>query len=95
MSGSPPAGRAPRRALVIGTGLIGGSIGTGLRRRGRHVTGQDADNDRVQRALEVGAIDELGPGLDAEIVFIATPVAAVPSLATVVLAEPAGPTPWW
>jgi prephenate dehydrogenase len=91
MSDSSPTDRSPRRALVIGTGLIGGSIGTGLCRRGWHVTGQDADGDRVQRALAVGAIDAVGPGLDAEIVFIATPVAAVATLARTLLAEPDRP----
>ncbi|HXR53531.1 MAG TPA: prephenate dehydrogenase/arogenate dehydrogenase family protein [Acidimicrobiales bacterium] len=87
MSGSPPIGGAPRRALVVGTGLIGGSLGTGLRRRGWHVTGRDADAGRALRALEVGAVDELGEGLDAELVFVATPVAAVPAVASAILAE--------
>ena len=91
MSGPPPAGRAPRRALVVGTGLIGGSLGTGLRRRGWHVTGHDADTERAERALEVGAIDEIGQGLDAELVFIATPVAAAVAVATAILAEPGRP----
>jgi prephenate dehydrogenase len=91
MSGPPPAGRAPRRALVVGTGLIGGSLGTGLRRRGWHVTGHDADTERAERALEVGAIDEIGQGLDAELVFIATPVAAAAAVATAILAEPGRP----
>ena len=91
MSGPPPAGRAPRRALVVGTGLIGGSLGTGLRRRGWHVTGHDADAEQAERALEVGAIDEIGQGLDAELVFIATPVAAAVAVATAILAEPGLP----
>jgi len=38
-----PEHPAPRRAEVIGTGLIGGSIGLGLRAQGWHVTGSDAD----------------------------------------------------
>ena len=33
----------PRRAQIVGTGLIGGSIGLGLRRLGWHVTGDDLD----------------------------------------------------
>ena len=68
--------------------MIGGSLGTGLRRRGWHVTGHDADTERAERALEVGAIDEIGQGLDAELVFIATPVAAAVAVATAILAEP-------
>ena len=38
--GRPPE---PGRALVVGTGLIGGSIGLRLRHGGWHVTGRDAD----------------------------------------------------
>jgi prephenate dehydrogenase len=54
-----PAG-AQRRAAIIGTGLIGGSIGMALRRQGWWVTGTDRDPSRAQRALELGAIDEVG-----------------------------------
>ena len=91
MSGSPPDGAPPRRALIVGTGLIGGSLGTGLRRRGWHVTGRDADSSRAARALEAGAVDELGEGLDAELVFIATPVASVAEVASAILAQPGRP----
>ncbi len=33
----------PRRVQIVGTGLIGGSLGLGLRRLGWHVTGDDLD----------------------------------------------------
>ena len=36
--------RVQRRAGLVGTGLIGGSIGMALRRAGWHVTGTDADD---------------------------------------------------
>ena len=39
-------GEGPR-ALVVGTGLIGGSIALALRRRGWHVAGTDADAERL------------------------------------------------
>ena len=39
----------PRRANVIGLGLVGGSIGLALRERGWHVSGDDADADRLAR----------------------------------------------
>ena len=42
------------RAQIIGTGLIGGSIGLGLRARGWWVTGRDLDPDRSARALALG-----------------------------------------
>lgn len=66
-----------RRATIVGTGLIGGSIGLALRARGWHVTGRDADPGRAARALELGALDALGEDPGAEITFIATPVSAV------------------
>jgi prephenate dehydrogenase len=70
---------AGRRAAVIGTGLIGGSIGMGLRRRGWHVTGTDRHAQRADRALELGALDVVGHDPEAEITFVATPVRSVAS----------------
>ena len=46
------------RAGIIGTGLVGGSVGLALRRNGVDVRGYDRDEERVARALEMGAIDE-------------------------------------
>ncbi|MGH9124401.1 MAG: prephenate dehydrogenase/arogenate dehydrogenase family protein [Acidimicrobiales bacterium] len=77
----------PRRAAVIGTGLIGGSIGLGLRQRGWHVTGDDLDRRRAERARQLGALDEIGRDLAAEVVFVATPAGAVVSTASELLAE--------
>jgi len=91
MSDALPADHATRRALIVGTGLIGGSLGSGLRRRGWHVTGRDADAARAKRAVEVGAADEIGEGLDADLVIIATPVAVAPGIASAILAEPGRP----
>jgi len=61
-----------RRALIAGLGLIGGSIGMALRRRGWHVAFLDSD-----RGLEPGqAADERVESLDAasDVVILATPV---------------------
>ncbi len=61
-----------RRALIAGLGLIGGSIGIALRRRGWHVAFFDSDRD-----LTPGdAADERVESLDgnADIVILATPV---------------------
>jgi prephenate dehydrogenase len=63
------------RALVVGTGLIGGSIALALRRRGWHVSGMDADEERSAEALESGVVDASGDDLEAEVVFVATPAA--------------------
>jgi prephenate dehydrogenase len=69
------------RAAIVGTGLIGGSIGLALRARGWHVTGRDNDHARAERALALGALDEIGSDPDAEITFIATPVSSIAEVA--------------
>ncbi len=65
-----------RRAAIIGTGLIGGSIGLALRRGGWWVTGRDTDRSRAERALALGALDQIGDDPTAEISFVATPAGA-------------------
>ena len=71
------------RTLILGTGLIGASVGLALKSQafdGR-VLGWDADPVELAKALEVGAIDEalpnseavLVPGI-ADIYLLATPV---------------------
>ncbi len=77
---SPNSG-APGRAAIVGTGLIGGSIGMALRSRGWHVTGLDHDHARAERALALGALDAVGSDPDAEITFVATPVSSVAAIA--------------
>jgi prephenate dehydrogenase len=89
---SPADGAGPlpadgRRAAIVGTGLIGGSLGLALRARGWHVTGSDADPARAARALELGALDEVGTDPEAEITFVATPVGAVAEAALTALAH--------
>lgn len=81
---SPPHGRA----AVVGTGLIGGSIGLALRARGWHVTGRDADPTRAERAVALGALDAVGVDPEAEITFVATPLAMVAAEARAVLGQP-------
>jgi prephenate dehydrogenase len=81
---------AARRAGVVGTGLIGGSIGLALRQRGWHVTGSDLDPTRAARALELGALDAVGADPDAEITFLAIPVKAVAGAALAALDATAG-----
>ncbi|SRR5579875_202462 len=76
-----------KRALVIGTGLIGGSLGKALRRRGWYVSGFDADEARAHVALTAGALDAVGDDPSATITFIATPVSEVVPLARKLLAE--------
>lgn len=66
-----------RRAAVVGTGLIGGSIGLALRARGWWVTGRDADPAAADRAKALGALDVVGDDPGAEVTFVATPLGAV------------------
>ena len=62
------------RAMIIGTGLIGGSVGMALRAQGWHVTGSDTTPGTAARAVELGALDAEGEDRGAELVVVATPV---------------------
>lgn len=79
-----------RRASIVGTGLIGGSIGLALRRRGWHVTGEDHQPEHARRALDLGALDAIGADADADITFIATPVQAIAEAARAALSHGPG-----
>jgi prephenate dehydrogenase len=70
------------RVAVVGTGLIGGSVGLALGARGYDVAGFDHDERRLARAKELGAITEAAASLDdavagAELVVVAVPVGAI------------------
>jgi prephenate dehydrogenase len=80
-----------RRAQVVGTGLIGGSIGMRLRREGFQVTGRDLDEARAARARAVGAIDEVGTDRQADVVFVATPAGVTEEAVRRALSEHACP----
>lgn len=77
-----------RRVGLIGTGLVGGSIGLALRRAGVEVVAFDHDAGRLEAAIASGAIDTAVPSLaaaavDADLVVVAVPVG---QLATTVIA---------
>src|SRR4051794_23988781 len=81
------------RVAVIGTGLVGGSIGLALAGLDHDVVGYDADAARLARAKELGAVDIVAASTadaaaGADVVFVATPVGAV--VDTVVAALDAG-----
>ncbi|MEA2164446.1 MAG: prephenate dehydrogenase [Thermoanaerobaculia bacterium] len=72
-----------RRALIAGLGLIGGSIGIALRRRGWHVAYLDP-NVSVDDARRAEAADDRADSFDyaADLTILATPVGiAIDSLA--------------
>jgi prephenate dehydrogenase len=85
-----PAGGEARRANVVGLGLIGGSVALALSARGWTVTGEDADPDRVEAAVRMGAIAAGGLDPDASLTFVATPASAVPDLVKQALASTSG-----
>jgi prephenate dehydrogenase len=68
----------PKSVALVGTGLIGGSLGLALRRAGVHVVGHDRDAARGDAALEAGAVDELAPDLAAAVAAADLTVVAVP-----------------
>lgn len=79
-----------RRANIAGLGLIGGSIGLALVERGWHVSGDDLDPARVQRAISMGCVHAAGLDPTAEITIVATPVLAVADQVKRALAETDG-----
>jgi prephenate dehydrogenase len=80
--------RERRRAQIVGTGLIGGSVGLALQAQGWHVTGTDAVASVEQEALVRGAVDAIGIDTTAELCFVALPVSAVADRASELLATP-------
>ena len=76
--------------MVVGTGLIGGSVGMALRRLGWHVTGHDREPERAAQALKLGALDAVGYDPDAQVTFVATPVRSVAAEALAALGRGAG-----
>lgn len=81
------------QVAIIGVGLLGASLGLGLKRikPGIRITGVGRNRQSLQIAMERGAIDkaslDLGEGVaDADLVCIATPAGSVMALLDTVLA---------
>jgi prephenate dehydrogenase len=79
------------RVAVVGTGLIGASVGLAARRNGAvAVRGFDADAEALALAAERGAVEPAGSLAeavhDAEIAVVAAPVTMLPRLVDEVLA---------
>ncbi|GEO10851.1 prephenate dehydrogenase [Segetibacter aerophilus] len=78
---------------IIGTGLIGGSLGLVLKDRGlaKHVIAVDNKPENQQRALELGIADEVLPIKEAiaksDLIVLAVPVDALHSLLPAILDE--------
>ncbi len=85
------------RLTVVGTGLIGASVGLGARRSGARVTGWDPDRDALAVAVGRGAVDEAAASLEealrgAELVVVAAPIGELPAQVAAVLAASAEET---
>ncbi len=72
---------AINKLVVIGVGLIGGSFALALRKAElvTHITGVGRSRANMERARDLGAIDEIARDLpsalkDADVVFLAIPV---------------------
>lgn len=74
-----------RHVLIVGTGLIGASLGLALRqaKAAATVSGWDRSPQHADEALRRGALDAVRPDLNAEgadLIVLATPVGAMPEL---------------
>jgi prephenate dehydrogenase len=83
------------RLAVVGTGLIGASIGLAAARNGTHVAGWDPDPAGLAAAVERGAVTDPAADLaaavaDAELVVVAAPIGQLPATVAAVLAEADG-----
>jgi len=77
------------KIIVIGLGLIGGSMALTFKRKpGRSIVGVDANEHHAEQALRLGIIDEIGQFSsvkDANVVLIAVPVDVIPEVTEHVL----------
>lgn len=75
------------RVAILGLGLIGGSLGLALRKRGvKEVAGYDQHQWTIETALNLGAINRPAPDpatavREAQVVILAVPVGSLGSLA--------------
>jgi prephenate dehydrogenase len=86
------------RLAIVGTGLIGASVGLAAKRAGvGHVVGWDADGDSLALAAERGAVDAAAESLaaavaEADLALVATPVATLKDEVAATLAAGASVT---
>jgi prephenate dehydrogenase len=64
------------RIAIVGTGLVGSSVGLAARRAGIEVDGFDADESILGEAVRRGAVAAGGALADAELIVVAVPVGA-------------------
>lgn len=86
-----------KRLTLVGTGLIGASVGLAAKRAGIRVVGWDPDALAVAVAAERGALDDPAGSLeaalaDAELAVVAAPIGTLPAQVVEVLATAAEQT---
>ena len=81
LSGKPAMNQSPETVAIVGVGLLGGSIGLALQKRGlaRRVIGIGRKTSRLQQARRRGAVTETTTSLargvaEADLVVVCTPV---------------------
>ena len=88
----------PDRLAVVGTGLIGASVGLAAKRVGvPEVVGWDADDASLRVAAERGAVDSAAGSLaeaveGADLALVATPVASLQETVQAALGAGSEPT---
>ncbi len=82
-----PTSLSSVRVALLGSGLIGGSIGLALRRTetASKITAYDHDPAAAIRAVERGAADQTADSpqsavVDADLIFVSTPVLSIPQV---------------
>jgi prephenate dehydrogenase len=80
----------PRRVALVGTGLIGGSVGLALGKAGNDVVGFDENREHAADALTRGAVSRVAPSLagavdGAELTVVAVPVGRLADVVIAVL----------
>ena len=76
-----------KKLAIIGVGLIGGSLAGALRRAGacKHISGYGRDQGNLQKAVELGVIDDYSTDIasvvaNADVVVLATPLSTIEPL---------------
>src|SRR5262249_57297028 len=81
---------AVQRLAIVGTGLIGASIGLDACSSGARVTGWDPDPEALSQAVERGAVEPAGSLVDgvagADLAVVAAPVSVLAQQVATVLA---------
>ncbi|MGB9682536.1 MAG: prephenate dehydrogenase [bacterium] len=74
--------------LIVGLGIIGGSLALSLREKGYKVTGINRSKEPLEKAIQIGIIDDVASidsFPDTEVTFVCTTVTTIPSFVKTIL----------